>query len=241
MLASRPLWSVVVPAFNEESRLPRYLEEVVTFFDGRGDPYEVIVVDDGSADGTATAVTEAARAHSEVRLLRMPGNRGKGAAVRAGMLEAWGNFRLFADADGATPIVELKRLEPALAAGADLAIGSRVLVDPAVSVRALRHRKLAGRVFNAIVGRAGLAGIGDSQCGFKCFRAPAARDLFGALETTGFGFDVELLLRARQRGYRIVEVPVNWADQPGGKVGVLAHGPGMLWQVLRARRRVGRA
>ena len=235
-----PLWSVVIPALNEEARLPRYLDEVVGFLEGRGDPYEVIVVDDGSADGTAAAVWAASRERRAVRLLRLPVNRGKGAAVRAGMLDARGEFRLFTDADGATPIVELKRLESAFAAGADIVIGSRVLLDSGVSVRALLHRKLAGRVFNAIVAWAGLAGVSDSQCGFKCFRAQAALDLFGALETSGFGFDVELLMRARQRGYRIAEVAVNWADQAGGKVGVLTHGPGMLREVLRARRLVPR-
>ena len=240
MPAPPPLWSVVIPAFNEEARLPRYLDEVVAFLDGRGDPYEVIVVDDGSADGTAASVRAASREHPAVRLLRLPVNRGKGAAVRAGMLDARGEFRLFTDADGATPIVELKRLESAFAAGADVVIGSRALPDPGVSVRALLHRRLAGRVFNSIVAWAGLAGVSDSQCGFKCFRAPAALDLFGALETSGFGFDVELLMRALQRGYRIAEVAVNWADQAGGKVGVLTHGPGMLREVLRARRLVPR-
>lgn len=235
-----PVWSVVIPAFNEELRLPRYLGEVVGFLDGRGDPYEVIVVDDGSTDGTGAAVAGVAREHPSVRLLRLAANRGKGAAVRAGMLEARGRFRLFADADGATPIVELARLEPALAAGADVVIGSRAIPDPAVSVRAALHRRLAGRFFNALVGCLGLPEVSDSQCGFKCFRAEAARDLFGSLETAGYGFDVELLLRARLRRFRVVEVAVNWADQAGSKVRVLTHGPGMIWQVLRARRRVAR-
>ena len=236
----RPRWSVVVPAFNEAVRLPPYLEQVVAFFDGRGEPYEVIVVDDGSTDATSATVEAAGRDHPTVQLLRLPVNRGKGAAVRAGMLAAQGDQRLFTDADGATSIEELTRFEPALAAGADVVIGSRALADPAVSVRALAHRKLAGLVFNIVVAHSGLDGIADSQCGFKCFRASVAEDLFGALKTRGFAFDVELLLRARQRGYRIVEVAINWADQPGSKVTVLRHGPGMLWQVMRARWRIGR-
>jgi dolichyl-phosphate beta-glucosyltransferase len=235
-----PVWSVVIPAYNEAARLPRYLDEVIAFFDGRGDRYEVVVVDDGSRDGTAAVAAAVAAAHPAVRLLRLPENRGKGAAVRAGMLAARGDFRLFADADGATAIAELKRLEPALARGVDVVIGSRALPDPSVSVRARRRRKLAGRIFNAIVSRLGLGPIADSQCGFKCFRARAADDLFGALETTGFGFDVELLLRARRRGYTVAEVAVNWVDQPGSKVRVLVDGPDMIRQVLRARRRVGR-
>jgi len=233
-----PRWSVVIPAFNEAHRLPPFLEKVVAYFEGRDEPYEVIVVDDGSTDGTAELVE--ARDLATVKVLRLPANAGKGSAVRAGMLAARGAYRLFADADGATPIEELKRLEPVLVAGADVVIGSRVLVDPGVSVTTRSHRVAAGRLFNWLVARMGLRGIADSQCGFKAFTAPAAARLFDALATEGFGFDVELLLRARAAGCRIVEVPVNWADQAGSKVGVLRHGPGMLWQIVQARRRVGR-
>jgi dolichyl-phosphate beta-glucosyltransferase len=233
-------YSVVIPAFNEAGRLPPYLDEVVEFFDSRGERYEVVVVDDGSTDGTVAAVRAAAARHPAVRVLPLGRNRGKGAAVRAGMLAAGGALRLFTDADGATPIGELKRLEPALAAGADIVIGSRVLVDPAVAVRARPYRVVAGRVFNWLVARLGLRGVADSQCGFKLFTAAAAERLFRALRTEGFAFDVELLLRAQAAGCRVVEVAVNWADQEGSKVGVLTSGPGMLVQILRARWRVAR-
>jgi dolichyl-phosphate beta-glucosyltransferase len=234
-----PRWSVVIPAYNEALRLGPYLDEVVAHLDGRGEPYEVIVVDDGSTDGTPDAVE--ARRHPAVRVLRLRRNSGKGAAVRVGMLEARGAYRLFADADGATPNAEMKRLEPALTAGADIVIGSRVLVDPAVSLTTRPHRVRAGRVFNWLVARLGLRGVADSQCGFKALTAEAANGLFGGLRTRGFGFDVELLLMAQAARYRIVEVAVNWADQPGSKVGVLRHGPGMLWQIVRASLRAGRA
>src|SRR5439155_18065197 len=130
---ARISWSVVIPAFNEARRLPPYLEEIIAFFDGRGAPYEVIVVDDGSRDGTADRVRQVAGS-APVRVIPLAGNEGKGAAVRHGMLAAVGASRMFADADGATPIAELKRLEAALVAGADVAIGSRVLRDPSVSV-----------------------------------------------------------------------------------------------------------
>ncbi len=233
-----PVWSIVIPAFNEARRLPGYLDEVASHFDARGEPFEVIVVDDGSTDGTAALVE--ARRHPAVRVLRASQNSGKGAAVRVGMLQARGTYRLFVDADGATPIGEVKRLEHALAAGADVAIGSRVIVDPTVSVVARPHRVAAGRIFNWAVAILGLEGIADSQCGFKAFKAEAAERLFGALRTQGFGFDVELLLAAQAAGYRIVEVAVNWTDRAGSKVGVLRHGPGMLWQIVwaafRARR-----
>jgi dolichyl-phosphate beta-glucosyltransferase len=235
-----PRLSVVIPAFNEAIRLPSYLDEVVGFLEGRGEPYEVVVADDGSTDDTAAAVRALAARHPAEQQQPLGRNRGKGAAVRAGMLAATGAARLFTDADGATPIAELKRLEPALASGADIAIGSRVLFDPAVAVRTRRHRVAAGRVFNWLVARLGLSGVADSQCGFKLFTAASAEALFGVLATAGFAFDVELLLRARAAGYRIVEVPVNWADQKGSKVGVLSSGPGMVMQTLQARRRIGR-
>jgi len=232
--------SVVIPAYNEARRLPPYLDEVVSYLVTRGEAWEVVVVDDGSTDATADVVRAMTARYPQVRLLRQEPNAGKGAAVRAGMLAALGNWRLFADADGATPIAECKRLEAALAAGADVAIGSRALAAPGVVVRARRHRVVAGRLFNGLAERLGLAGITDSQCGFKAFTAAAAADLFPRLATTGFGFDVELLLRARARDWRVVEVAVNWEDQPASKVGVLRDGPRMLWQILAARRRVAR-
>jgi dolichyl-phosphate beta-glucosyltransferase len=237
---SGPRWSVVIPAFNEARRLPRYLAEVVTYFDGRDEGYEVLIADDGSTDGTQDAVAPMVRANGPVRVLRRDRNEGKGSAVRWGMLAARGDYRLFTDADGATPIGEVKRLEAALTGGAEVAVGSRALPDPSVCVVARRHRVVAGRVFGWVVRRLGLPGIADSQCGFKAFTAKAAVDLFERLRTPGFGFDVELLFLARASGYRIAEVAVNWTDQPGSKVHVLGNGPRMLWEAVTARVRVGR-
>jgi dolichyl-phosphate beta-glucosyltransferase len=176
-----------------------------------------------------------------LRLHALPDNRGKGYAVRQGMRVARGAFRLMADADGATPIAELARLDAAIEAGADLAVGSRVLPDPTVAVRARLHRRLAGAVFNLLVRLLGVRGVVDTQCGFKLFRGAVADDLVPRVGTRGFGFDVEVLLWAQARGYRITEVPVNWTDQPGSKVGVLRDGPRMLAQIVRARLRVARA
>lgn len=234
-------WSVVLPAYNEAQRLPRYLTEVATFFEEGGEPYEIIVVDDGSRDSTRERVRELQAAHRRLRLIALPSNCGKGYAVRVGMVNARGAFRLFADADGATPIVEVERFLPALRAGADVVIGSRVLAAPGVTVQARPHRVWAGRIFSWLVAGLGLRQIADSQCGFKCFRAPAAEDLFRSLRTDGFGFDVELLLLAQRRGYTIVEVAVNWADQSGSKVSVLTDGPRMLWQILAIRLSLARA
>ena len=206
----------------------------------RGDGWEVVVVDDGSADETSGVVRAVAAHYPQVRLVRHDRNSGKGYAVQAGMRVAGGEHRLFADADGATPIAELKRLEAALAGGVDVAIGSRVLPDPSVVVRARPQRRVAGRAFNRLSTWLGLAGLEDTQCGFKAFTAAAADDLFPRLLTKGFGFDVELLLRARARGWRIAEVAVNWTDQKGSKVGVLKDGPAMVWQILTVRRRIAR-
>lgn len=232
-------WSVVIPAYNEAARLPRYLRQVVSYFDGRDEPYEILVVDDGSTDDTAARVREEQAAHPAVELLSLETNQGKGAAVRAGMRRATGALRLMADADGATPIGEVKRLEAAVHGGADLAVASRALRDPSVVVRARLHRRLSGQVFIAAARALGVRQVVDTQCGFKLFRGEVADELFGALRTDGFGFDVELVLRAERHGYRIAEVPVNWTDQPGSKVGVFRNGPGMLVQIIAARLRLG--
>jgi dolichyl-phosphate beta-glucosyltransferase len=233
-------WSVIIPAYNEAARLPSYLKEVQAYFEGRDESYEVIVVDDGSQDGTADRVREVAAGRTAVTVHALDRNRGKGHAVRAGMARAAGELRLMADADGATPIGEVARLEAAVVAGADLAVGSRVLDDPSVIRQVRLHRKLSGHVFNFLVRRLGVRSVVDTQCGFKLFRGGVAQALFPLVTTDGFGFDVELLMLAERRGFRVVEVPVNWADQPGSKVGVLREGPRMIYEVLTARRRLAR-
>jgi len=235
-----PRWSVVIPAYNEAARLPSYLKDIQAYFEGRDESYEVIVVDDGSGDGTADRVREVAAGRPGVTVHALDRNRGKGHAVRAGMARAAGRLRLMADADGATPIREVSRLEAAVAAGADLAVGSRVLHDPSVIRQVRRHRKLSGHVFNFLVRRLGVASVVDTQCGFKLFRGAVAAALFPHVTTDGFGFDVELLMLAERGGFRIMEVPINWADQPGSKVGVLREGPRMIYEALAARRRLGR-
>ncbi|HXF94024.1 MAG TPA: dolichyl-phosphate beta-glucosyltransferase [Nitrospiraceae bacterium] len=237
-LSFLPDLSVVVPAYNEAARILPPLHRLARYLDSHGAPYEILVVDDGSRDGTAAAVERFRAGCPAVRLIRLPANQGKGAAVRKGMLEANGRLQLFTDADGATPIEELWRLEQAVIDGADLAIGSRTLAsrDPRYTVRARWHRSVLGALFNMLVRRAGIAGIADTQCGFKLFRRSVARDLFSVASIDGYGFDLELLYVAQRRGYRIAEVPVNWADQPGSKVRVLRDGLRMVRDLFAIRR-----
>jgi dolichyl-phosphate beta-glucosyltransferase len=216
-----PDLSIVVPAYNEEARLAPTLRSYLDYCRRHYHSTELIVVDDGSLDGTSQVAEELAADHPEIRLIRLAQNQGKGFAVRSGVVNARGGLILFADADGASPIEEVARLEQAIAAGADLAIGSRALPDAGVKVRARLHRRVIGRAFHRLVEVLTVRGIKDTQCGFKLFRGPVAHDLFSRMRMRGFSFDVELLMMARRRGYRVAEVPINWAHQPGSKVNLV--------------------
>lgn len=224
--------SVIIPAYNEERRLPRTLESVYQFLSKRGRSFEILVVDDGSHDGTTDLVVEYAREHPEVRIKSYQPNRGKGFAVRVGMLSARGETMLIDDADGSSPIEEVERLEKALEEGADIAIGSRAKPDQTRKVEALLYRKFMGNTFNAIVQGLLLPGIYDTQCGFKLFKRQAARDIFSVNRIDGFGFDVEVLYIAKMRTYKVVEMAINWTNVEGSKVNVLIDSPKMLLEVL---------
>ena len=211
--------SVIVPAYDESRRIERMLAEAVSYFRARGRRAEILVVDDGSRDDTSAVVRGVARAADEVRLIRLAQNHGKGYAVRTGMVNASGARVLFSDADGATPIAEIERLDAALDRGADVAIGSRAVAGgDGVKIERRWYRHVMGRTFHRMVALLSVHGLHDTQCGFKLFRGPVAHDLFSRMRMTGFSFDVEVLLMAQRRGYRIAEVPVNWVHQPGSKV-----------------------
>jgi len=231
----QPDLSVVIPAFNEQGRLEPTLRAYLGYFRARGRDVEAIVVDDGSTDATTPLVERLAGELSEVRLIRLAQNQGKGYAVRSGVVNARGRRILFADADGATPIEELERLDAALDAGADLAIGSRALQATDVQVQSRLHRRLIGRAFHLLVRLTGVAGIADTQCGFKLFRGPVAHVLFSRMRTTGFSFDVEVLMMARLCGFQIAEVPVNWTHQPGSRVNLVTDSARMAGDLLRIR------
>lgn len=213
--------SVIVPTFNEERRLPPTLVDMIDFLDSRDSAYEIIVVDDGSTDRTSDVVKKFERIRPQVRLIRVPKNYGKGHAVRTGVLNANGKRVLFADADGSTPIEELKRLEEALRNGAAIAIGSRAMASADTKVITSWHRKYLGRAFNLCVNAMILPKVADTQCGFKLFTGPCAKFLFERQQSDGFSFDVEILFIARKAGLRIEEVPINWVNIPGSKVSLV--------------------
>ncbi|MDX1501287.1 MAG: glycosyltransferase family 2 protein [Thermoanaerobaculia bacterium] len=227
-----PELTVVIPAFNEEHRLGATLERVLGYLARRGLDAEVLVADDGSTDGTP-AVAEGLAARG-VGLLRDPQNRGKGAAVRRGVLASRGRRVLISDADLSTPIEELPRLEARLHQ-APLVYGSRAVAGARVTRRQPLYREWMGKCFNRIIRLAGVGGIRDTQCGFKLLDGAVARELFRDLVTDGFAFDVELTWRARQRGHRIVEVGVEWVDSRPSRVRPLADSLAMLSEVLRFR------
>jgi dolichyl-phosphate beta-glucosyltransferase len=233
----RPDLSIVIPTFNEEARLGPTLEAYLGYCHGTSRRVELIVVDDGSLDRTSAVVNHYATLHPEVRLIRLAENQGKGQAVRSGVVNALGKLILFADADGATPLSEIERLEAALDRGADVAIGSRALHDQGVKIKAKLYRRVIGRIFHGLVEVLTVPNVKDTQCGFKLFRGPVAHDLFSRMRIRGFSFDVEVLMMAQRRGYAIAEVPVNWTHQPGSKVNIVTDSARMLRDLFVIRGR----
>ncbi len=227
--------SIVIPAFNEASRLPLYLAEIANYFEPQDISHEIIVVDDGSHDSTAEVVGGFAAKNDNVKLVRLAANCGKGYAVKTGMLQAVGKLRLFADADGATPIIEWERLRKAVDAGADIAIGSRALRHKDCLVKAHRHRKVMGSIFNVLVKTFTMRGFKDTQCGFKLFTAESASTVFPLQRIDGFGFDIEVLYIGREKGYTLAEVPITWTDIKGSKVSLTLDSFRMFTDIFRVR------
>jgi glycosyltransferase involved in cell wall biosynthesis len=224
----------VVPAYNEAARFPITLPQLATFCEKHGS-VELLVVDDGSRDNTGGMIEDFARGRTYVRLLKNPGNRGKGYSVRHGMREAQGDWILSTDADLSSPIEEVEKLLSAVERdGAAAAIGSRALDRSLVGVHQSAMREWSGRAFNIVMRLATGLPFRDTQCGFKLFRRDAARTIFERQRLEGFGFDVEDLMIARLHGFKVVEVPVRWNNVEGTKVSAL-NGARAFWDLVIVR------
>lgn len=229
--------SIIIPAFNEERRLPPFLVQVIDYCALSKKTYEIIVVDDGSHDNTSQSVMSLQSRFPRLRLIRNKKNRGKGFSIRRAIRLAKGQAYLYLDADGSVGPYEIERnLRYIVDDGFDIIVGSRVLRDNAQILRTKLHRRLMGAVFNFVVRTILFKGIKDTQCGFKIFKAEVGQRLFSIVRIKRFGFDIELLFLAYKLGYKIKEVPVSWRHIPGSKVNLLSDSLRMLrdiWEVKR--------
>lgn len=228
--------SLIVPAYNEESRIGVTLPHVLSYLDRLPGGAEVIVVDDGSRDGTSRVVERfVGYRPTRVQLLGYPENQGKGHAVRMGMTEARGDYRVYYDADASTPIEELGKLLACFGAGADIVIGSRSIPGAEVQVRQAWYRERMGKMFNLLLRALGLTRFRDTQCGFKGFTSRACDIVFPRQSIMRYSFDAELLHIAHVHGLRIDEVPVRWINSPQSRVHPFSDASRMFWDLLRIR------
>ncbi len=227
--------SIVIPAKDEQERLPGFLRVVIDYCRQSANRYEIIVVDDGSQDQTAARALSFQKEFQPLKVVRLSRNHGKGFAVKEGFFAAKGEIVLFLDADGSTLPDEIERHLGFFDEGYDMVIGSRAISDAHSSVETVFYRKWMGMVFNYLVSALLIKGIRDTQCGFKMFRASIVPALFGRLYLEGFGFDLELLHLAQKMGLRIKEVAVNWKHVEGSKVDLVKDSLGMFWNILQIR------
>ncbi|MQC27074.1 MAG: glycosyltransferase family 2 protein [Chloroflexi bacterium] len=234
----KPFLSLIVPAYNEEGRLPNSLQKIADFLASQDYLSEVIVVENGSQDRTAEIASDFSQAHANFRAESLDG-RGKGLAVRHGMLIANGEYRMMLDADLSMPVGEINRFLPPESDGADIVIASRE-APGARRFDEPEYRHLGGRVINTLIRLLALPGLQDTQCGFKCFQAEVAQDLFSAQTITGWSFDVEVLYIARQRGYSVLELPIDWYYNEQSHVEPLRDTVHMFKDLLTIRRNARR-
>jgi dolichyl-phosphate beta-glucosyltransferase len=230
-----PTYSIVLPAFNESERIAATIENIFTFAAKKSWQTEIIVVNDGSTDDTVEVVRRCAATRPGLRLLQNPGNRGKGYSVRHGILQAQGEILLFSDADLSSPIAEAEKLFAAIAAGADIAIGSRWLKTELQLRRQPLYRQIYGRIFNLALRLILGLQFKDTQCGFKAFTRRAANALFPLQKIERWGFDPELLYLAKRLHLRVEEVPVAWAHREGTRINPLRDGMRMFVEMLQIR------
>lgn len=227
--------SVIIPAYNEESRIGPTLAGIDRYLAASGMSYEILVVDDGSRDRTSDVVLEAANGMPRIRLLSNGENRGKGYSVKNGVMNTTGRLVLFSDADLSTPIEELGKFMPEVDAGADIVFGSRAMQGSEIIKRQPLYRMLMGKTFNKLVRLLTVRGVSDTQCGFKLFRRDTCAWLFGAQKVERFAFDVELLFLAGRGGLSVKEVPVRWINSPQSRVHIVRDSSRMLWDILKVR------
>jgi glycosyltransferase involved in cell wall biosynthesis len=230
---SQPLLSIIIPAHNEETRLPRTLEQVFAFLRKQSYAAEVLIIENASADRTLEIAERFASQNKNVRVIRTA-DRGKGLAVRLGMLAAHGEYRFMCDADLSMPIEQVNRFLPPAQADFDVAIGSRE-VRGAVRFDEPLHRHLGGRLINLAIRLLILPRLQDTQCGFKCFRAEVAQDLFRRQTLEEWSFDIELLFVAYRRHYRVVEIPIDWYYRTESKVSAVRDAIRMVSDIFRIR------
>lgn len=228
-----PLLSIIIPAHNEEVRLPESMDRILSFLAKQPYTSEVLVVENGSLDRTFEIAAQYAREHEQVAVLQEE-QAGKGRAVRRGMLEAKGQYRFICDADLSMPISEVNRFLPPERQDYDIAIASRE-APGAVRFGEPAYRHWVGRVFNFLVRAIAVRGFQDTQCGFKCFRGPIADRLFPLQQLNGWTFDVEVLFLAQRFGFRIIEVPIPWYYHPGSRVRLFQDSLAMLADLFRIR------
>ena len=239
-MGETPGLTIVIPAYNEETRLLPTVERIETWMRSRGTPWEMLIVDDGSTDGTLGLAREWASARAEVDVLSLPTNQGKGAAVRRGMAHSRGERVLFSDADLSTPIEELVAMERRFDEGVDLVLASRGLKESRIEIRQAWYREHMGKTFNLVVRM--LTGIPfkDTQCGFKLLGGESARALAADMTEDGFAFDIELILLANRRGMTVSELPVTWKNDAGSRVDPVTDSWNMLRSLPRILARTGR-
>ena len=238
-----PYLSVVIPAYNEEERLKRFVPGIVEFLQSKRQPFEIIVVNDGSKDSTAQVTENLAKTYPLMRLISLNPNRGKGGAVRTGMLAALGRYVLFTDADQSTPITEVDKLLTKLEReGYDVAIGSRAARGAQVGRHQAWHRELAARVFNLARICLTVRGVADTQCGFKCMKREVAQKVFPRVSSDTAIFDIEMLILIAREGFRVAELPVTWVHDPDTRIPYNLRRALCIWgELFRIRRaqRVG--
>jgi dolichyl-phosphate beta-glucosyltransferase len=217
---SPPKLSVVVPAYNEETRLPGTLRQCIEYLKHQSYSSEIIVVNDGSTDATEQIVREQFSAGVPVSLLNHPdgANHGKGASIRLGMLKARGAYRLFMDADNSTTLNQVEGFWPLFSRGYSVVIGSRAIKGSVIGLHQAKYKEVAGRIGNWLIRTFAVPGISDTQAGFKMFAGPEAEKVFARQTVTGWGFDIEILAIARSLGFRVCEIPITWINDSGSKV-----------------------